>query len=91
MATDYQRKYVECIKIYHKLHAEMAGLTMKLISRLRDMDIPTQYKSSLNEVISDEADAIRKVDFEFRDLVRANWKPSDVIEENNDEENEVPI
>jgi hypothetical protein len=75
MPTDYQRKYVESIKIYHKLHAELSGITMKLTSRLRDMDLPVQYKSSLNEVVYDGADRIREVDIAFRDLVRSNWVP----------------
>ena len=55
MPTDYQRKYLESIKLYHKLHAELGSLTMKLISRVGDMSIPANQKSSLNEIAAGHA------------------------------------
>ena len=75
MPTDYQRKYLECIKVYHQLHAELAGLTMRLTGRVRDLNIPAGYKSTLNEIAYEGADRIKEVDLKFRDLVRANWRP----------------
>ena len=75
MPTDYQRKYIECVKVYHQLHAELAGMTMKLTSRVRDLNIPARHKSKLNEIAYEGADRIREVDLKFRDLIRAKWKP----------------
>jgi len=75
MPTDYQRKYLECVKIYHELHAELAGLTIKLTGRLRDMRIPAGYKKTLSEVAYEGADKVNEVDLKFRDLVRAKWQP----------------
>jgi len=75
MPTDYQRKYLECVKVYHQLHAELASLTMKLENRILKMKIPAQYKSTLFEVAYEGADRIKEVDLKFRDLVRTNWLP----------------
>ncbi len=75
MPTDYQRKYVESIKVYHQLHSELGRLTMKLTNSVHDLKIASKYKSTLNEIAFECADRIKDVDLKFRDLVRVKWTP----------------
>jgi hypothetical protein len=86
MPTDFQRKYVECIKCYHQLHGVLSGLTMKLGTRVKDLKIPSHYKTTLNEVAYEGADKIKEVDMKFRDLVRIDWKPPEECVELTPEE-----
>ncbi|MBU1626137.1 hypothetical protein KKB18_02105 [bacterium] len=86
MPTDYQRKYFECIKVYHQLHGVISGLTMKLTGRVGDLKIPAHYKASINEVAYEGADKIKEVDLKFRDLVRTDWRPPETCVELTQEE-----
>ena len=77
MLTDYHRKYLERIKIYHQLHAELSAMTMKLTHRVKEMNIPTKNKERLREIAYEGIDRIQEVDGKFRELIKANWEPPD--------------
>ena len=79
MLTDYHRKYLESIKIYHQLHAELSAMTMKLTHRVKEMNIPPKNKEGLREIAYEGIDRIKEVDGKFRDLIRSNWEPQDDI------------
>ena len=76
MATDYQRKYIEMIKLYHELHSAAGAMGMKLTIRIRDSHLLITQKQSLNELVLECSDKMKKIDEKFRDLIRVDWKPT---------------
>ena len=65
MATDYQKKYIEAIKFYHQLHAELTNLHMKLVCK--------EGLNSINalSIIEESSNKIRGIDEKFRELVKS--------------------
>lgn len=77
MTTDYQRKYVESIKFYHQLHAELTFLTMKLFGCVDSMNIPANQKISLNGIAFDSSNKVKEIDAKFRELTKSKIKEGD--------------
>ncbi len=66
MPINYQRKYIEVVKLYHQLHAEITRLDMQLTCNLKQ----PEAKNYLNE----SSNRIKEIDLKFREVIKANWK-----------------
>ncbi len=69
--TYYKKKYLDCVKIYHKLHAELSSVTMKLTVVLDDVPLPKEERDKIDGILYDSRKRIEEIDIDFRKLIRS--------------------